>query len=73
MALKDYVMSISDKRTTERTLMLNKIASECGVTLSTVYKWINGQSVPDKLKRQKIAEIAGIPVEELFKEDSNLK
>ena len=76
MALKDYIMSISDKRTTERTLMLNRIAEECGVNLSTVYKWIYGQAKPDKLKKQKIAEITGISVEKLFsnnEEQSNVK
>lgn len=71
MAFKDYIQSISDRRTTERTLMLNRIAEECGVNLSTVYKWINGQSVPDKLKKQKIAEITGKSVEELFNPKDN--
>jgi|GEM_PF-553159 Helix-turn-helix. len=66
MAFKDYILSISDKRTTERTMMLTKIAEECGVNLSTVYKWVNGQSVPDKLKREKIASLTGKTVEELF-------
>lgn len=67
MALKDYLLSLSDVRTTERTLMIERIASACGVHTSTVYKWMNGNSKPDKLKQEKISEIVGIPVNDLFK------
>lgn len=44
----------------------DRIAKECDVTMPAVYRWLKGWSIPDKLKREKIAEIIGKPVEELF-------
>jgi len=32
----------------------------------TVYRWLAGEIVPEKLKREKVAEITGQPVDELF-------
>ena len=66
MAFKDYISKLSDNRTTERTLVIEKIAQACGVDKSTVYRWANGVSTPDKLKMEKVSEITGIPVVELF-------
>ena len=43
-----------------------KIARECGVSEMAVYRWLSGEIVPEKLKREKIAEITGLSVEELF-------
>lgn len=66
MAFKDYISRLSDQRTTERALVIERIAKECGVHNSTVYKWINAKVTPDKLKQQKVAEITGLPIESLF-------
>lgn len=66
MAFKDYISKLSDQRTTERTLMIERIAKECGVHTSSIYKWMNGKVKPDKLKMQKVSEITGISVDELF-------
>lgn len=64
LPLKEYYDSlvVEDPRITFR----DKLAKECDVTIMTVYRWINGEVVPDKLKRERIAEIVGVSVEELF-------
>lgn len=62
--LQDYFGTLSEK--SPKRQMIEKIADECGVSLMTVYRWISGEVVPDKLKKEKIAEITGIAVDELF-------
>ena len=42
------------------------VAEACGVTEKTVYSWLSGEIIPEKLKREKIAELTGIPADELF-------
>lgn len=42
------------------------IAEACGVAPSTVNRWISGEVIPEKLKREKVSEILSIPVDELF-------
>ena len=64
--LKDYYDSLAVED--PRVQLRNKLAKECGVTIMTVYRWINGEIIPDKLKREKISEIVGIAVDELFPE-----
>lgn len=66
MAFKDYIESLPETRTTQRRVVINQIAERCGVHFTTVYRWMNGKSKPDKLKQEKIAEITGIPIESLF-------
>lgn len=34
-----------------------RISAECGVSAPTVFRWLNGEIVPDKLKRERIVEI----------------
>lgn len=69
--LKNYYdnLTVEDPRVQFR----NKLAKECGVTIMTVYRWINGEVIPDKLKREKIAEIVGVSVDELFPEIETVK
>lgn len=43
-----------------------KIQEECGVSLATASRWVNGKITPRKSDREKIAGIVGRPVEELF-------
>lgn len=65
MTLKDYYNNLPEmdapKANFRRTL-----ASECGVAPMTVFRWLAGDVIPDKLKREKVAEITGQPVNELF-------
>lgn len=66
MALKDYYDGLADRTIPPKKEFREKIASACGVTEMTVFRWLSGEVIPDKLKREKIAEIARIPVEILF-------
>lgn len=65
MVLKEYYDKLAEKSTPKKEFR-DKIATACGVTEMTVFRWLSGEVVPDKLKREKIAEITGTPVEELF-------
>jgi len=42
------------------------IAAACGVAPSTVMRWVSGEIIPEKLKREKVAEILKINVEILW-------
>ncbi len=65
MTFRDYMKSLPNKRQ-DAILMLK---DECCVTLATVYRWVNGSAVPDRLKRKVIARSLGIPEEYLFPEN----
>lgn len=43
-----------------------KIAVACGVAPSTVIRWVSGEIIPEKLKREKVSELLDISVEELW-------
>lgn len=64
MALKDYYQSLEVN--SPRSKFRKRIISECGVARMTVNRWFSGEIIPEKLKREKIAEVAGVPIEELF-------
>ncbi|MCD7973407.1 MAG: helix-turn-helix domain-containing protein [Candidatus Azobacteroides sp.] len=64
--LKSYLESIDFPN--PKYEMIKKIAQQCGVRKGSVYRWISGKVVPDKLKQEKISELTGIPVENLFDE-----
>lgn len=64
MKLSELYESLSEK--TPKTEFRELIRNECGVAEITLYRWLNGTIVPDKLKREKIAQVTGRPVEELF-------
>jgi transcriptional regulator with XRE-family HTH domain len=65
MALKDYYQELG-KRSTPQKEFRELLARECGVSVMTVFRWLSGDVIPDKLKRDKIAQITGEPVESLF-------
>jgi len=65
MDLKTFYDQLEDRPTTPKTLFIDRIMKECDVTRATVYRYLNG-TVPDKLKRDAISRITGIPVHELF-------
>lgn len=65
MELKEYYESLRNHQMKFRM----KIQNDCGVTATSVYRWVTGDVIPgSKLVRDKIAEITGIPVDELFPE-----
>lgn len=67
MTLNEHYNTLKSKETiAPKKKLVLRIAKECGVDMSNVYRWINGGVVPDKLKREKVSEIIGIPAEELF-------
>lgn len=65
MALKEYYESLPE-RVTPKKEFRDKIAKECGVTEMTVFRWLKGEVVPDKLKREKLAELTGESIDALF-------
>lgn len=42
------------------------IARACGVAPSTVMRWVSGEIIPEKLKREKVSELLEIPVDQLW-------
>ena len=56
LTLKGYYETLGNPQKNLR----ERIATECGVTTATVFRWLSGEIVPDKLKREKIAEIIGV-------------
>jgi transcriptional regulator with XRE-family HTH domain len=65
MNLNEYYKQLQDQPSPQREFR-QKIAKECGVSEMTVFRWLSGEVVPEKLKREKVAEITGLTVEELF-------
>lgn len=65
MALKEYYEDLRSIAAPADDFR-KKIAEECGVSEKSVFRWLSGEVVPDKLKRRAIASIAGMREEELF-------
>lgn len=67
MALKEYINEFSNHpRPSKKAVEILRISNACGVTIQAVYRWVNGETIPDKLAKEKMAEITGISVTELF-------
>lgn len=62
MEFKDYVNSLPNER--ETTIW--ELAKLCRVSRQTVYRWLQGEFLPDPLKRRVIAEYLGKEEKELF-------
>lgn len=62
MEFKDYVNSLPNER--ETTIL--ELAKTCRVSRQTVYRWLQGEFLPDPLKRRVIAEYLGKEEKELF-------
>ncbi|MGJ0697977.1 helix-turn-helix domain-containing protein [Parabacteroides merdae] len=62
LPITDFYRELSDTPLRLR----DHIAKECGVAVATVYRWLNGTSVPRKSDREKIASILNRPVYELW-------
>ncbi|MCL6101010.1 MAG: helix-turn-helix domain-containing protein [Bacteroidetes bacterium] len=65
MNLKEFYTELQNQPTPQKEFR-EKIANKCGVTEMTVYRWLSGEIIPEKLKREKIAEITGLSVDDLF-------
>jgi len=65
MALKEYYQELSLMPTPQQELR-EMLARECLVSEKTVYTWLSGKATPHKGKQSKIAEVVGLPVDELF-------
>lgn len=70
MTFKYYIDNKSNVAISEKALEIKRIAEACMVDISTVYRWLNGKCLPDPLKMQKLSEITGISVEQLFPDKS---
>ena len=65
MGLKEFYEGLPDKVVPKKEFR-EKVATACGVSEMTVFRWLSGDIIPDKLKREKIAELSGEPIEKLF-------
>lgn len=65
MALKEYYQELSQMPTPQQELR-ERLARECLVSEKTVYTWLSGKATPHKGKQAKIAEVIGLPIDELF-------
>lgn len=70
MTLKEYIGTLKGKTKGKpqslRTIGINNLAAHCHVSPATVYRWVAGAVEPAYLYKEKVSEITGIPVEELF-------
>jgi transcriptional regulator with XRE-family HTH domain len=62
ITLKDHYISLRESA----PKFIKDIAEACGVSERTVYNWINGEIIPNKLIQEKISTIIQIPIEDLF-------
>ena len=61
----DYVPGYGDRHKLVKQLSIATMTAEC-----TVYRWLSGDSLPPKLKRQVIADVMGVPIEKLFPDET---
>jgi transcriptional regulator with XRE-family HTH domain len=65
MTLKEYYDKVGESPNPKQGFRM-KVSEACDVTEMTVYRWLSGEIIPEKLKREKLSEITGLPVEQLF-------
>jgi hypothetical protein len=65
MTLRDYIGTLPNLKEEE----LKKIAEATCSHMTTVYRWVNGTIAPPKIKQRIIADITGLPIEDLFPND----
>ena len=46
-----------------------ELASDMGVALQTVYRWENGERLPDIITFTRLANVLGVSIETLMRED----
>jgi ACT domain-containing protein len=64
MALKDYWEKLPEA--SPKSDFKERVISECGISNSTFYNWMNGITDIPKTSRERIATIAGKQVSDLF-------
>ncbi|MDR1624136.1 MAG: XRE family transcriptional regulator [Tannerellaceae bacterium] len=62
MTFRDYINSLPNLKEKE----LKKIAEVTCSHITTVYRWMNGTVDPPKVKQKIIADVTGLPIEDLF-------
>lgn len=67
MTFTDYVNNFRD----ERAELVKRIMNITLSSASAVSRWVNGESVPSKIRREIISRELGIPEEELFPKKEN--
>lgn len=66
MTLREYYRGLT-REVPPKTRLVKAIMRECGVEMSTVRKWLSGESIPSNQAHvDRISELTGIPTEELF-------
>lgn len=65
MTLKEYYQALEHRPMTPKQQLRKRLMDAFGVTEMTISRWVGGD-IPPKDKWDKISEITGIPVEELF-------
>lgn len=56
------------KTSEQKAEFVKKVKQETGIGKTSFYSYIRGEQMPPKLVKEKIAELIGIPVKELYKE-----
>lgn len=51
------------------SIAFDEVVQQTGVSAPTVYRWLSGESIPDKLQRKVIAEILKTDVKELWPDE----
>ncbi len=60
------------KELAEQNILGRSLAEKCGVTESSVSKWLNGESIPRPNKIKQIAEILHVSVDYLLGKDEEV-
>ncbi len=72
MTLIDYYKGLPTKTDiTPRQKLIQQIAKETGCRASSVQRYCKGKLIPVKAVQDKIAEVLGMPVTELFPNEAN--
>ena len=59
-----------EKYRKERDLTRNELAELVGVTMPTIYRWENGDRLPDIVMLMKIARVLGVKYDKFMSEDA---
>lgn len=65
MTLKEFYL-IEKEKPTPAQVLVRKIADATCREEATVRQWLSGTQVPNQKARERIADIVGLPVDELF-------
>lgn len=57
----------------KKGLKISHVISESGLAKSYFYDVMNGKSIPSLANARKIAEVIGVPLDELFPNENSIK